>query len=281
MENNLTIFESKEFGKIRTAMVDRQPVFCLSDVCKALDIVTPSNVKQRLRAKGIYSINTPTAGGLQRLTFIDETNLYKTIFQSRKQEAQKFVDWIAEEVLPSIRETGSYSLREPDSYMIDDPVKRAERWIEEQKVHQVELQIKEAQIAKLEPKAEYCDRVLDSKQLFPISVISKEFGMSAQQLNKILLDLHVQYKRGGLWYLYSEYDDQGFTGPKTYNIDMYGGDYEIQRTSIQMQWTQKGRKFIHDLLRDQLGILPVLQRHSKPLFDISELPDYVPHRKEN
>lgn len=279
METNLTIFENAEFGKIRTSIFDRKPVFCLSDVCKALDIVTPSNVKQRLDAKGIYSINTPTSGGQQQLTYIDEPNLYRTIFQSRKQEAQRFVDWIADEVLPSIRETGSYSLREPDSYMIDDPVKRAERWIEEQKAHQAELQIKEAQIAKLEPKAEYCDRVLDSKQLFPISVISKEFGMSAQQLNKLLSDLHVQYKRGGMWYLYSDYDDQGFTGPKTYNIDMYGGDYEIQRISMQMQWTQKGRKFIHDLLKEQLNIVPILQRQNKPLFNIEELPDYV--RKED
>ena len=106
--NNLQIFNSDEFGKIRTAIVNSEPMFCLSDVCRALSITNVGNVKQRLSEKGIYIVDTLTNGGMQKMTYINESNLYKTIFQSRKESAERFTDWVTSEVLPSIRVTGSY-----------------------------------------------------------------------------------------------------------------------------------------------------------------------------
>lgn len=106
--NELEIFKNEEFGEIRTVMKDGQPMFCLSDVCKALEISNVGNVKQRLSEKGIHSADTLTKGGMQKMIFINEANLYKTIFQSRKESAERFTDWVTTEVLPSIRKTGSY-----------------------------------------------------------------------------------------------------------------------------------------------------------------------------
>ena len=106
--NELEIFKNEEFGEIRTVMKDGQPMFCLSDVCKALEISNVGNVKQRLSEKGIHTADTLTNGGIQKMIFINEANLYKTIFQSRKESAERFTDWVTTEVLPSIRKTGAY-----------------------------------------------------------------------------------------------------------------------------------------------------------------------------
>lgn len=104
----LQIFSNSEFGEIRTITKDNEPMFCLADVCKALEISNVGNVKQRLSEKGIHTADTLTKGGMQKMTFINESNLYKTIFQSRKESAERFTEWVTSEVLPSIRKTGSY-----------------------------------------------------------------------------------------------------------------------------------------------------------------------------
>jgi prophage antirepressor-like protein len=105
----LQIFSNSEFGEIRTITKDDEPMFCLADVCKALELTQPSKVKERLNSKGVNIIPTLTKGGEQKLLYINESNLYKTIFQSRKESAERFTDWVTSEVLPSIRKTGSYS----------------------------------------------------------------------------------------------------------------------------------------------------------------------------
>ena len=81
--NELSVFKNEEFGEIRTVIIENEPMFCLSDVCKALGLTQPSKVKERLNEKGVSSIPTLTAGGEQKLLYINESNLYKTIFQSR------------------------------------------------------------------------------------------------------------------------------------------------------------------------------------------------------
>lgn len=114
MESNaMKIFSNPEFGDIRTEVINGEPWFCLKDVCKALEIANAVNVKNRLTPKGVRTMDTLTAGGKQGLTFVDEANLYKTIFQSRKESAERFTDWVAGEVLPSIRKTGSYQQTPP------------------------------------------------------------------------------------------------------------------------------------------------------------------------
>lgn len=118
MKNNVTIFESPQFGTIRTAGTSDEPLFCLSDICKVLELQTGAT-KNRLNLEGISSINTPTDSGNQQMLFINEQNLYKVIFQSRKKEAEKFVDWVTGEVLPSIRKTGRFETTKAERGEID------------------------------------------------------------------------------------------------------------------------------------------------------------------
>lgn len=106
----LRIFNNEEFGEVRTAVINDEPMFCLADICRVLEIKNVSDCKSRLRQKGIVTTDTLTNGGKQKMIFIDESNLYKTIFQSRKESAERFTDWVTGEVLPSIRKAGSYSM---------------------------------------------------------------------------------------------------------------------------------------------------------------------------
>lgn len=107
--NDLKIFENKEFGEIRTAVVDDKPMFCLADVCKALEIGNVSQMKTRLKEDGVITNEViDSLGRKQTAIFVNESNLYKVIFQSRKEAAERFTDWVTSEVLPSIRKTGGY-----------------------------------------------------------------------------------------------------------------------------------------------------------------------------
>lgn len=114
----LQIFSNSEFGEIRTITKDNEPMFCLADVCKALEISNVGNVKQRLSEKGIHTADTLTKGGMQKMIFISEANLYKTIFQSRKESAERFTEWVTSEVLPTIRKTGGYNVPKSTSGQI-------------------------------------------------------------------------------------------------------------------------------------------------------------------
>lgn len=106
---NIQIFENNEFGAIRTKIIKDEPYFCLPDVCGALEIKNISQLKTRLNKDGvIISEVIDSVGRKQNANFVNELNLYKVIFQSRKESAERFTDWVAGEVLPSIRKTGSY-----------------------------------------------------------------------------------------------------------------------------------------------------------------------------
>lgn len=111
MENEIKLFENKEFSKVRIVLENDLPYFNLKDVCKILGLGNSSQVKMRLNTKGVILNDTLTNGGKQKMNFINESNLYKCIFQSKKDEAEKFTEWVTSEVLPSIRKYGEYKLK--------------------------------------------------------------------------------------------------------------------------------------------------------------------------
>lgn len=107
--SELQIFNSEEFGEIRTVIIDGEPWFCMTDICKALEISNTSQAKTRLNADGVITNEViDSIGRKQNANFVNEPNMYKLIFQSRKESAERFTDWVTSEVLPTIRKTGSY-----------------------------------------------------------------------------------------------------------------------------------------------------------------------------
>ncbi len=109
MENEITkVFNH---SPVRIINKDGEPWFCLSDVCKILELNQVSRTKSRLNKDGVTTSKViDSLGRKQNATFINESNLYKTILQSRKKQADPFIDWVTRDIIPAIRKHGSYAL---------------------------------------------------------------------------------------------------------------------------------------------------------------------------
>ena len=105
--NELQIFNSEEFGDIRTAEIDGKPYFVGTDVAKSLGYNNPRDAVSR-HCKGVVKRDTPTSSGIQSMSYINEGDLYRLIMKSKLPSAEKFESWVMDEVLPTIRKTGSY-----------------------------------------------------------------------------------------------------------------------------------------------------------------------------
>lgn len=158
------------------------------------------------------------------------------------------------------------ALQQPrDSYMIEDPVERAKAWIKEQEEKQklaLTNQRQQQIIGELQPKADYVDRILKNKGLVTITQIAKDYGMSGQAMNNLLHDLKVQYKQSGQWLLYRDHQGKGYTHSQTIDIVRKDGTPDVK---MNTKWTQKGRLFLYDLLKEN-GILPTIEEDIKKVM---------------
>ena len=234
--NEVKLFENEEFGQVRTAIIDDEPMFCLADVCRVLEIANVGNVKARLSEKGIRSMDTLTNGGKQSMTFINESNLYKTIFQSRKESAERFSDWVTSEVLPSIRKHGIYAT----DNVIDNILNNPDFGIE------LLTKLKEERAARVE--AEKKNAILTHvNKTYTMTEIAKELNLkSATELNRILADKHIQYKVNNTWVFYSDYSNLGYEEIKQEVLD---NGHVIYHRKI----TQMGRAFILRLFEEAVA----------------------------
>lgn len=107
--NELQIFNNEEFGEIRTIEIDGKPYFVATDVATALGYVNPRKAISD-HCKGVTKRDTPTSSGVQQMSYINEGDLYRLIMKSKLPSAEKFESWVMDEVLPSIRKTGNYSM---------------------------------------------------------------------------------------------------------------------------------------------------------------------------
>lgn len=126
--------------------------------------------------------------------------------------------------------------------------------VEENEKLQLTVSVQNQQIQELQPKASYYDLVLQSDCLMSVTKIAKDFGLSGVALNKILHEERIQYKQGSIWLLYQKYATLGYTQTQTQLIN--GKD----KSTVHTYWTQKGRLFIYDLLKNKRGILPVIEK---------------------
>ena len=146
-----------------------------------------------------------------------------------------------------------------DSYMIEDPVERAKKWIaeqEEKKALQIEVQVKEQVIQEYKPRIEYLDTILKTQDTMTVTQIAADYGISAKRLNQILHDEKMQRKVGGQWLLYTDHMNKGYTRSETTEIHLKEGKSKLV---INTKWTQKGRVKIHEILTE-LGIVANMDR---------------------
>ena len=257
--NEIKIFENSDFGQVRTLERNNEIYFVASDICKCLDIKNTTQAVQRLDEDEKSMFNIGLSGGETNL--VNEYGLYNLILVSRKKEARAFKRWITHEVLPSIRKHGAYMTDEVLKEALTSPdflIKLATELKEEKekrKALEIENTIKNQQIGELKPKADYVDKILKSKSLMTITQIAKDYGMSGTKLNSILHNLRVQYKQSNQWLLCSKYHDKGYTHSETY---CFTGANGITSTKLTTKWTNKGRLFLYELLKNN-GYLPLIE----------------------
>ena len=255
-QNQVKIFENNQFGQIRTAGTSEEPLFCLSDICRVLELQI-GNTKKRLNERGIYSINTPTynqfgAEVIQEMVYVNEQNLYKVIMRSDKPQAEAFQDWVCGEVLPSIRKNGGYiaTSEEDDAEMIlakalkvaDATIKRKEQQLLEQK-KQIDKQIKT--INKMKPLAEYTKEVLQSDSTYTLTQVSKDLGFKSVYKFLDWANKNILYKQSNQWMPTAKYSDKGLFGTRTTKYFKSDGTIGTKMSTVV---TEKGREFLHNII---------------------------------
>lgn len=247
-----------EGNDVRTVNQNGEPWWVLKDVCDVLELSNSRMVSDRLDEdeKGVSIVDT--LGGGQEMTVVSESGLYNVIFLSRKPQAKKFKRWVTHEVLPSIRKHGIYAvdavLDNPDMMIAALQKLKAER--EKTKALSETVAVQKQQIIEMKPKASYYDVVLNCKDLVAISVIAKDYGWSANRMNKYLHDKGIQFKQSAIWLLYQKHAEKGYTSTKTHS---YPGSDGTVHTKVHTYWTQKGRLFIYDLMKED-GFLPLIEQ---------------------
>jgi len=249
----MQVFENKEFGKIEVFMVDGSPYFPAVECAKILGYKNPHDaVLKHCGGDGLAKREViDSLGRTQEMKYISEGNLYRLIIRSKLPAAVRFEAWVCDIVLPSIRKHGAYitddtlrRMRE-DSAFAEELLKRLndERAKNESLLNFIDKQA---------PKVRYCDAILQCAGPVQVSVIAKDYGMTAVAFNKLLHKLGVQYKVGGTWLLYKDFVGKGFTVTKTYSIDGIVA-------SVHTCWTQKGRAWLYDVL-GMFNILPEAEK---------------------
>lgn len=255
--NAIKIFENAQFGQIRTAMSDNnEPMFCLADVCNALGLNQPSRVKTRLSENGVTTIKVIDAMNReQQASFINEPNLYKCIFQSRKAEAEIFQDWVTSEVLPTIRKTGGYLATKaddtPEEIMAralaiaqDTLSKREQRIAQLQATNEdqaLRIEQQEEQLKASAPKVKFYEEHLQSNDTLTTTQVAKGIGLDANKLNQRLKAIGIIYKQSGQWLLKQPFCQWGLHATRTQTFTRSDGTTGTNYYSV---WKQKGKMFI-------------------------------------
>lgn len=240
---DLQIFNNDRFGQVRIVPVDGELMFVAKDVCDCLEITKHRDAISRLDSDERGSVKLDTPGGKQDVAAINEYGLYNLVLSSRKPEAKEFKRWITHDVIPSIRKTGSYSLAVPKS--LPEALRAYANEVESHNATKAIVAQQEQQIAEFKPVKDYVDKILSSKSCLAITQIAADYGLSAQELNKILHEAGLQRKVGDQWILYKQHMAKGFTKSETFTFCRSDGRLD---SKITTKWTQKGRLEIHNIL---------------------------------
>lgn len=259
--NELQIFNSEEFGEIRTVEIDGKPYFVANDVARALGYKRPADAVTA-HCKGSVKHRYLTDGGEQELKVIPEGDIYRLTVRSKLPSAEKFEKWVFDEVIPSIHQYGAYMTEQTIEKALTSPdflIQLATKLKDEQtkrKEAEAEIRVKDQIIGELKPKADYYDEILKNPGLVTITQIAKDYGMSGKKMNRILHELGIQYKQSKQWLLYSDYHCLGYTQSEVTDIIRSDGTPDVK---LLTKWTMKGRLFLYNKLKEK-GIIPVIEQ---------------------
>ena len=252
--NEIFNFKGQE---VRTVTINNEPWFVGKDVADILGYLKPLDAISRHvdEDDSVKHGLTDSLGRIQNTIIINESGLYSLILSSKLPQAKEFKRWVTREVLPTIRKHGAYLtdskieevLLSPDTIINLATQLKEER----QKVNSLQIALEESQ-----KQVRYLDLIIESKGALRVSQIAQDYGMTANKLNKVLCELGVQRKVNGQWILYKRHMGKGYIDSHTFDyLDKNGNT----RANVTTTWTQKGRLFLYELLKDN-GYLPLIEQ---------------------
>ncbi len=231
-----------------------ESLFDVESVARSLGITTTTTKNGKRYENVRWSrVNSflPQVAEVKSGDFISEPMVYKLAFKANNEVAEKFQDWLAVEVLPSIRKNGMYATDE----LLNNPdllIEVATKLKEERTLRLVA----EQRVNELQPKADYYDNILNNPGLTTVTAIAKNYGMGAPTFNKLLHDLGVQYNQSGVWFLYSKHQDKGYTHTEPFDYVDSNGRSQVK---VRTKWTTKGHIFLYQLLKRN-DVLPMIEQ---------------------
>ena len=251
---DLKLFQSPEFGQVRTVVKDGEVLFAATDVAKCLGYANPQQaVRQHCKEQGVTKISTPTENQygttvMQEMKFITKGNVIRLVANSTLPQAEKIESWIFDEVIPQVLEHGGYIATKqedtPEEIMARALKERLKQLEADNQQKQATIELQEAEIKKAAPKVDYYDKTLQSVNTQTTTQVAKSLGMDAHKLNRKLKEAGILYNQSGQWLLKQPYASWGLHATRTQTYTRSDGS---TGTSTYTVWTEKGKRFIHAL----------------------------------
>lgn len=270
MENLKVINKSTFLGKeIDVYGTVENPLFLAKDVAEWIEHSDAHKLVEMVDDDEKVRNIVPTLGGNQEMWLLTEDGLYEVLMLSRKPIAKQFKKGV-KEILKSIRNTGGYMVMGENESEEDlmaralvvakATLKRREERIKalEQETANKDGEIKQlsATITEMQPKVSYVDTILACKDTVTTTQIAQDYGISAKAFNILLRNYDVQRKVGGQWILYAKYLPHGYVQSETVSVQTKNG---TNKSVMHTKWTQKGRLFLYDFLK-QRNVLPKIEQ---------------------
>lgn len=246
MENNLQVFNNAEFGQVRTIVNEDKILFCASDVAKALGYRNYNDAVNK-HCRAIVKCDTPISGKIQAINFISEGDIYRLIIRSKLPTAEKFESWVFDEVLPSIRKTGSYAIENNNNEdlklrrlnIMEENARarrlkaendRAKLWLElSEKTNRERVkQISEAYTANTLAGQRVLELPKVEKMTYSAEDIGKIFGVSASKIGRIANKHHLKTKEYGDYFM----DKARYANKEVQTFRYYENAIEVFRSLL-------------------------------------------------
>lgn len=243
--------------QVRTVTINGEPYFVGKDVAEVLGYNdTNQAVRKHVDDEDKLTRQFDGSGQKRNMTIINESGLYALILGSKLPQAKEFKRWVTSEVLPTIRKHGAYltDSKIEEVLLSPDTIINLATQLKNERAEKEQLKI---ELEEARKQTSYLDLILQTKDQLTTTQIAQDYGMSASKFNQLLKDLRIQRKVNSQWVLYKQYLGKGYIASRTFE---YIGRDDRCHSKITTVWTQLGRKFLYDALKEREGILPLVEQ---------------------